>query len=270
MLRPSTRKLLVKVSIVYAVIFAIVGGMIAYLVLKKQEHRRYVRMLEEMEWPYHDMMKGSAYSNKYDGVDISHHQGRIHWNDMEKNEPLQFIYVRVFGKNGREDKVYNLNILRAHQHKIPVGTYMFFTMSHSAVAQYQHFRQKVRKEKQDLIPVIDVEDQSLNADFTHLKDSVMVIAKFIERDYGVKPMIYSSQMHYRQYLAPTFDSYPLWIANYNREPHLNGVKPLLWQYSEKGHIHGVWTYIDLDRFINGGSLAKLRMPRTKSKSSSTP
>ena len=37
-------------------------------------------------------------------------------------------------------------------------------------------------------------------------------------------------------------------------------RPVLWQRGDTGHVHGIWTHVDIDQFINGGSLQDLLMP----------
>lgn len=264
MQKSETRKILIRMSVAYAVLFACIAGVIVYLALKPDVVEEVIEEVEyfgeEMNWPEEDMMAGKEYSVQFDGIDISRYQGRIHWDELKnENRQLQFVYVRVFGRDMNMDEMYHIDVKHARDHQIPVGTYMFFTMSLSAKEQFRVFNETVKKEKQDLIPVIDVEDQSINCDATHIKDSVMLIARLIEQEYGVKPMIYSNQNHYKKYLAPEFDSYPLWIANYSREPRVGDARPVLWQYSETGHVHGVWTYVDLDKFVNGATLERIRI-----------
>lgn len=264
MQKSETRKILIRMSVAYAVLFACIAGVIVYLALKPDVVEEVIEEVEylgeEMNWPEEDMMAGKEYSVQFDGIDISRYQGRIHWDELKNgNRQLQFVYVRVFGRDMNMDEMYHIDVKHARDYQIPVGTYMFFTMSLSAKEQFRVFNETVKKEKQDLIPVIDVEDQSINCDATHIKDSVMLIARLIEQEYGVKPMIYSNQNHYKKYLAPEFDSYPLWIANYSREPRVGDARPVLWQYSETGHVYGVWTYVDLDKFVNGATLERIKI-----------
>lgn len=264
--KSETRRILIWMSAGYTVLFACVAGLIAYLALKPEIVEEIVEEVEylgeEMDWPEQDMLAGKEYSGLFDGLDISRYQGRIQWEELKGgNEQLKFLYVRVFGRDMNMDEVYHINVKHAREHSIPVGTYMFFTMRQSAKEQFRVFRETVRRDLQDLIPVIDVEDQSIDGDATHLRDSVMLIARLMEQEYGAKPMIYSNQNHYRKHLSPEFDSYPLWIANYSREPCVGGARPVLWQCSETGHVRGIWTYVDLDRFVNGATLNRIMLPR---------
>ena len=91
----------------------------------------------------------------------------------------------------------------------------------------------------------------------------MRLAKLIEQETGAKPVIYSNQRYYKKHLAPAFNDYPLWIAHYSHEPDHPEIRPILWQRSERGHVHGIWTHVDLDNFINGANLTSILLPKKK-------
>lgn len=212
--------------------------------------------------PERDMLKDKPYSVEYDGVDVSHFQNNIKWDELKKDDSLKFVYARVMGMNERIDELYYRNMSEAKRCGVLIGTYHFFTMDMSVQDQWRKFRRFVDKDKQDLKPMIDIESQSLSAtDNTHLKDSVMWMAKAMEAEYGVKPVIYSNQNFYEQYLTPEFDDYPLWIANYSRMPRLQTGVPFLWQFSCTGHVRGIWCEVDLNRFVNGGSMDDLLLKK---------
>ena len=144
-------------------------------------------------WPKEDMLANTDFSDFFDGIDISEHQGRIFWDSlsMAKHKSLSTT-------------PYNI---------------------------------------------------------VHLKDSVLRLAQLIEEEIGAKPIIYSNQGYYKKHLAPTFNDYPLWIAHYSHEPDHPEIRPIIWQRSERGHVQGIWTYVDLDNFINGANLSSLMLPK---------
>ncbi len=219
----------------------------------------------ELTWPKEDKLAGKAYSDFFDGIDISIHQGRIFWDSLAQAEHKpRFIYVRTYGKDGRRDDAYHHNIEMSRKHNIPVGSYIFFTMALSVESQFRDFVEMVDLPLQDLRPVIDVEELSTTEqNKVHLKDSVLRLAKLIEQETGAKPIIYSNQRYYQKNLAPTFNDYPLWIAHYSHEPSLQEIRPIIWQRSEKGHVKGIWTYVDLDNFINGANLTSILLTKKR-------
>ena len=226
-----------------------------------KEKPRYV----ELTWPKEDMLAGKEYSEFFDGIDISVHQGRIFWDELsQSNHKPRFIYVRAFGKDAKPDYAYHHNIEMSRKHQIPVGSYIFFTMALSVDSQFHDFQKIVDLPLQDLRPVIDVESLSTTpSNIEHLKDSVMRLAKLIEQETGAKPVIYSNQRYYKKHLAPAFNDYPLWIAHYSHEPDHPEICPILWQRSERGHVHGIWTHVDLDNFINGANLTSILLPKKR-------
>lgn len=219
----------------------------------------------ELEWPKEDQLAGKSLSTEFDGIDISVHQGRILWDELSKaSHKPKFIFVRALGKDARRDYAYHHNIEMSRKLHIPVGSYIFFTMALSVQQQFHDFMEMVDLPLQDLRPVIDVEDQSITPqNATHLKDSVRHLAQLLEAEFGAKPIIYSNQRHYRKHLMPEFNNYPLWMAHYSHEPNIPGIRPILWQRSETGHVQGIWTYVDLDSFINGADITALTLPKRK-------
>ena len=217
-------------------------------------------------WPENDQNQGNPFSTGFDGIDISAHQGKIHWDTLKAINPeLQLIYIRARGKKA-VDSLYGYNMKQAHSHGLKVGSYHFFNMEHTAEDQYRRFISMAAYEHQDLRPVIDIEDLSLATEGNeYLKDSVMKFSELLEKYFGCKPVIYSNQNFYRKRLSPWFDDYPLWIANYSRRPVLNGPIPILWQKGDIGHVRGIWTYVDLDVFINGGTIQDLLIPNPKTR-----
>ncbi len=233
-----------------AVVFVVVAAVVLLLLLR--------HIATDSEWPEKDLKAGEPFSVGFQGVDVSQYQGRIFWDTLKaKNPELQFVYLRAVGKNNK-DVNYAHNLEMAHQKGIKVGSYHFFNMAVPVQRQMDDFTSMVKLKQQDLRPVFDVEDQSLcNGDTTHLIDSVKKMVLLMERHYQCKPVIYTNQNFYNDYLAPHFNDYPLWIANYSNPPIVKGAKPILWQKSETGHVRGIWTDVDLDQFVNGGSLRDL-------------
>ena len=215
------------------------------------------------DWPKEDKLANTEYSQFFDGIDISEHQGRIFWDSLSMaSQKPRFIFIRAFGKDARRDQTYHYNIEMARKYHIPVGTYIFFTMALSVESQFRDFLEIVDLPLQDLRTVIDIEDLStLYQNTAHLKDSVLRLAQLIEAEIGAKPIIYSNQGYYKRHLAPTFNDYPLWIAHYSHEPDHPEIRPILWQRSERGHVQGIWTYVDLDNFINGANISSLMLPK---------
>lgn len=253
--RDETLKWLSRIMM--AVIVIVTGGGIL-LAIWDLDRGKMDMMPQEFvrpDWPSRDLKAGTPFTEGYDGIDISSHQGRIYWDSLRMSNPnLLFIYVRAVGKKG-PDSNYMMNVCDAKQAGFAVGSYHFFNMATPVEEQFRMFSQMVNPEEQDILPMLDVEPQSLAPDDNeHFVDSVKKMLSLMEKAYKRKPVIYSNQHFYNQYLARYLAGYPLWIANYSSEPVIHGARPILWQCSMKGHVRGIWTDVDIDRFVNGASI----------------
>ncbi|MCW4128268.1 GH25 family lysozyme [Prevotella copri] len=70
------------------------------------------------QWSTHDLTSGQ-YSGSYDGIDISRHQGRIHWDELSKVKRLKFIYVKATEGATIKDPWYEANINQARKAEEP-------------------------------------------------------------------------------------------------------------------------------------------------------
>ncbi len=210
-----------------------------------------------------DRLQGEAYSKSdYDGIDVSKHQGVIKWDVVAKDKKIKFVYVRATMGQGHRDRRYAKNIGGARKAGLKVGSYHFLTSKFSVDEQFKDFAAVVKSGQQDLIPMVDVEKGWLGRwSRKQLQDSLAKFSRLVKQHYGRKPMIYSSESFYDKMLAPRFNDHILYIASYSRfAPAVRGkFNHNLWQYSERGHIHGIGEYVDLCRFTNGTMLADILM-----------
>ncbi len=88
-----------------------------------------------------------------------------------------------------------------------------------------------------------------------------VFAEQVKKHYGKYPVFYCGEHFYNNSLDAQFNRYYLFIANYNNvAPSIYGKnKCNIWQYSERGHLHGIGEYVDLSRFMNGTSVEDLTL-----------
>ena len=114
--------------------------------------------------------------------------------------------------------------------------------------QANHYIETVRLQKGDFAPVIDIEEL-FEATPEQCRKEAMACAKKLETYYGIKPIIYSYSNFYKNNLEGYFDQYPLCIAHYKEfgKPNINR-DWAIWQYSEKGHVNGIGSYVDFNVF----------------------
>ena len=193
----------------------------------------------------------------FHGIDVSRHQGKINWETIKKNPKVQYVYIKATEGSDLVDDCYRSNIREARKAGLKVGSYHYLSNRSSVTTQFRNFATTAVREEQDLIPVIDVE---VCKQWTpqQLRDSLLLFAKMVEDYYGVKPIIYTYETFYRSYLGKAFAHYPIFIAKYpktpDEKPNIEGVKWVMWQFSEKGRIPGINGCVDLSRFNTGRSL----------------
>lgn len=202
--------------------------------------------------------KVSTTNNRFHGIDISHHQGNIDWEKVPK---VQFVYIKATEGATYQDKYYKRNLQGAKKAGIPVGSYHYFRTTSSAHDQFDNFKRTVPKDRQDLIPMVDIEECK-NWTRTQFQDSLRVFMDLVKNHYGKAPMIYSVQNFYRGYGAPEFNDHHLMLGKYkSKEPPTFKGKGhyTIWQYSEEGVLTGIPKGVDLDRFHPNCSIENLML-----------
>ncbi|MCR5077062.1 MAG: glycosyl hydrolase family 25 [Prevotella sp.] len=201
-------------------------------------------------------------ARRYDGIDVSHHQGRIDWREVARDRNIRFVYIKATQGTTITDGFYRRNIRGARRQGLRCGSYHYLSSATPVRAQFRHFRSVVRKSQQDLIPMIDVEREGVRGwSRRQVQDSVAVFAWLVRRYYGKAPLIYSQVNFYNSHLAPRFNRHFLFLGKYSSvRPAIKGAgRHNIWQFSERGRVRGISGYVDLDRFMSGTSLADIRL-----------
>lgn len=190
------------------------------------------------------------------GIDVSRYQKNIDWgavkNMQDGNARIGFAFIKATEGLGRVDDNFRQNWFRAKQAKLPRGAYHFFISSKSGKAQAENFIETVNLAKGDLPPVLDIETAN-GASVTDIRQRVKDWLTMTEKQYKVKPIIYTNIDFYESFLDGQFDDYPLWIAHYyvKDKPRIER-KWSFWQHNEKGRVNGIDAYVDFNVF-NGDS-----------------
>ena len=86
-----------------------------------------------------DLTKG-PYSKDFEGLDISRHQGKIHWDELvDENPQLQFVYIKATEGSSIVDPFYRRNFDEAKKHDLLVGSYHFLSRRTSMAKQVDNF-----------------------------------------------------------------------------------------------------------------------------------
>lgn len=199
--------------------------------------------------------------NHIHGLDMSHYQGNVFWEAVEEvaNNKMHYVYLKATEGGNNIDKRYLQNIEMAKRAGLKVGSYHFYRPRVPQELQLRNFRAQCRPQDQDLIPMIDVE-AAAGLSSTALCDSLHKFLKLVEQEYRQKPLLYSGQNFYNQYLAGQFDGYKLMIAKYSNPAPvlLDGRDIFAWQYTGKGRIRGVNGYVDKSRLLGRHTMREIR------------
>lgn len=192
------------------------------------------------------------------GIDVSRFQRTIAWGAVKemkvKNIQLGFAFIKATEGIGNTDPQFYRNWKRAKQAGMIRGAYHFFYPSKDGREQAENFIKTVDLEKNDLPPVVDIE-QLNGISFAVVKKELKKWLDMVEDHYKMKPVIYTNVDFYTRNLGKDFDSYPLWAAHYYQydEPRINR-NWTFWQHSEEGRVNGILSKVDFNVF-NGDSAA---------------
>ena len=193
------------------------------------------------------------------GLDVSHHQGQIDWQQLvrstEASHPLCFVFIKATEGASFTDECFAYNFAEARRNGLLCGAYHYYKPQIDAALQAQRFIHTVTLQKGDLPPVLDIEENV--RDIGQLHTGIRTWLQTVEQHYGIKPIIYCSRKFRKKYLQASFlNDYPFWISNYYVR-HIDTALPwTFWQPTNVGEIVGIQGRVDLDLF--NGTMEQLR------------
>jgi lysozyme len=193
------------------------------------------------------------------GLDVSEYQGKIRWtyvDTLENKYPLHFVFIRATVGKDRKDRQFNKNWLGAKENKMIRGAYHYYRPNENSIEQAELFIKTVTLRKGDLPPVLDIEKLPKNQSIENLKLGLKRWLNAVESHYGVKPIIYTGERYYDDFLKEEFSDYLFWIANYNFYREEIDEDWLFWQFTEKASVPGIKGNVDIN--IYNGDLQQLR------------
>lgn len=196
------------------------------------------------------------------GIDISHHQGRIDWEELKDNGqidhcPIRFVMIKATEGATQTDRNFRDNFFQARENGFTRGAYHFYSVHSPAEQQAYHFIKTVDLENGDLPPVLDVEHKPKNQSDEDFRHSVLKWLNIVESHYRVKPIIYTYFKFKTRYLSdPIFDEYPYWIAHYYVDSLEYQGPWKFWQHTDVGRLPGIKGNVDFN--IYNGSFYDLR------------
>ena len=181
------------------------------------------------------------------GVDVSSYQANININKL-KEQNIKFIYIKATEGSKKQDDRFAENWENTKKEDLLSGAYHFFSYDSEGRTQAENFIKTIGADiKGRLLPAVDVEYYGNKEQNPPNKEDVIrelkMFVEIIEKEYGVKPLIYTRSDIYYKYLKGEFDEYKKWISSL--------YTPLSWNYDDDWYI---WQYLnrgELDGY-NGG------------------
>ena len=182
----------------------------------------------------------------YSGVDVSHWNGKIDWSSVDQNR-VAYVWAKISEGRTFKDKRRKRNLEGCRRNGIPVGGYHFGRPENNdPKVEVQHFLKSYGSSilQGDLIPVLDLES-GVKGDPDHNRQWALEWLQECEKETGRKPLIYTAKWFIRGYLkgdCSGLDDYPLWVADYIKDP-LDRVEPdyisswnewTVWHWTSKG------------------------------------
>lgn len=208
------------------------------------------------------------------GIDVAKYQKDIDWTALSlkaradgtisangKNadylQPVLFALIKSTEGVTLKDPYFDRNFAGAKAAGIIRGAYHYLSIGSPVEEQVKFFIENTPLEKGDFPPVLDLEISKNTMKKHHAQVCQMALKwlKAIEKHYGVKPVVYTYENYYKDYLKGRgFDRYDFWIARYGAEPSARRWE--IWQLTDKCVCSGINHKVDLDRFR--GSYTELK------------
>ena len=184
------------------------------------------------------------------GIDVSHHQGAIDWQQAA-GDGVDFAYIKATEGGDFTDPSFAENWQGARAAGIPVGAYHFYSFCRDPKEQAAHFVATVPREAGTLPPAVDVEFEG-NCDEEPGRDDFVIgmlaFLEVVDAHFGAKTVIYASRDSYKKLVGGRFLDRPFWFRSVVSAPVLNERMWTFWQYHDRGSRAGIDGNVDLDAF----------------------
>jgi GH25 family lysozyme M1 (1,4-beta-N-acetylmuramidase) len=202
-----------------------------------------------------------------EGVDVSHHNGAIHW-DRVRNAGISFAVIKTTEGTTFVDGKAQTNLAGCRKAGIVPAMYHFYRHDVDPINQATHFLQNIgARAAGDLPPVVDIEGPgdgagAITYSTTEVVHRIGLFSDAVRSAIGIAPMIYTYPAAWSEVTSNSnafSATNPLWIASYKSgAPKRTGswTTYTLWQYTDNGMVDGIDGPVDRNRF--NGDEAGLR------------
>lgn len=182
---------------------------------------------------------------KVRGIVVSELEGDLKWPVLASNDKISYAFVRATKGSIYKDKKFVTNFNTALKNNIIVGAYHEYDIDSKGETQAIHFSETYRSKATNVLPPtvkLFLEDESLSdAKAKELDTEFLTFLKYLHNKYDKKPIIYTSNETYQNYLRDKkdFDPYPIFIENTKYQPMIIDDREwTFWQYTREGKVLG--------------------------------
>jgi len=196
------------------------------------------------------------------GVDVSNYQADIDMNEL-KAQNIQFIYIKASEGSSLQDQRFLINWENAEKAELPAGAYHFFSYDSEGITQAENFIDAVGPDLTGrLLPAVIVDYYGDKEQNPPEKEDVVrelrIYLERIEKEYGVKPLIYTRPDICKKYLKGEFDEYGKWMSSlYQPLGWIYKDDWYIWHYLNRGELKG---YTGGEKYIDLNVLNKEKSP----------
>lgn len=199
------------------------------------------------------------------GIDVSHHQGRINWQQVDHdNKKFAILKCQYEAQSHRIDEYFDYNYVECGKYGISRGVYIYIARASMAdpVADANSLLRHLNGRKLEYGIWLDLEDKNVAPKGKgYIRDLAYKYADIFKKA-GYYVGIYCNRDWYIRLIHDDLKrDFDFWIARYPKNDtgtynSTSSLKPsetvaVAWQYSSKGNVAGISTRCDLDVDYDG-------------------
>ena len=203
--------------------------------------------------------------NEVFGIDVSHHNGTINWQQVRRDgKEFAILKCQYEAQSHRIDETFEYNYTEAGKYGIARGVYIYIARASMAdpEADANALLKHLARRPLEYGIWLDLEDRSLEAKGkAYIRDLAFIYADIFHQA-GYYVGIYSNKDWYTRLIHNDLkENFDFWIARYPKHDtgtynKTSNLKPspsvaVAWQYSSKGNVAGIKTRCDLDVDYDG-------------------
>ena len=199
-------------------------------------------------WIGHGHWTPSRNAYPVQGIDVSHHQGRIEWRKL-RAQGVDFAYIKATEGGDFHDPRFAENWAAAGAAGIPRGAYHFFTLCRPGAEQATNFVTVVPNDATALPAAVDLEFlgncQGKDAsNRVELHRELRAFLGKVEAHTGRPAILYLTEEFDHAFgISAAFDR-PLWLRNIVLEPRFGKRSWTIWQASNFRRLDGIEGRVD--------------------------